>query len=147
MPAVTGNSLIEYVVEEATNQKVFQDGLSKMGYLSLSVHPQKAKKFKPVPKEHVVQLINNKNIFAPHYGKDLFIVPAYYDAAGKPLHAAGTETPEQWYVIWTSGVNWRQNYMQASKFQDKNGFKEGAAIGLNMLQVDEEEPKHPTAKK
>lgn len=136
MPAVTGNSLIEYVVDQATHQRAFEDGLSKMGYLALNVDKRKAGKFNPVPTEHVLQLINHK-AFKPHYNKDLYIVPAYYDATGNPLPAqTKSELPEQWYVVWTSGVNWRQNYMQAEKFQGTTGIKQGASAGMNMRQVD-----------
>merc|ERR1719316_1382066 len=53
MPAVTSNSLIERVVEVASHQKAFEDGLGKMGYLALSVDKKKAKTFEIVPTQRV----------------------------------------------------------------------------------------------
>lgn len=136
MPAVTCNSLIERVVEVASHQKAFEDGLGKMGYLALSVDKKKAKTFEIVPTQRVRSLMANKKVFNDHYNKDMYIVPAYYDAQGNPRDSAHKETPEEWYVIWTSGVNWRQNYMRAEKFQQKVGIKQGSEVGLNMRQTD-----------
>jgi hypothetical protein len=140
MPAVTCNSLIEEVVQVATNQKAFDEGLGKMGYLALNVAKSKASNFAPVPTKRVRELMERKQQFKDHYNKDMYIVPAYYDPAGKPLASGASETPEQWYVVWTSGVNWRQNYMKAEKFQQKVGVKKGSDVGMNMRQLLDYEP-------
>jgi len=134
MPAVTCNSLIEHVVEVTTNQKAFQDGVGKMGYLALSVDKKRAPKFISVPTKHVRDLMAKKD-FKAHYNKDVYIVPAYYDPQGNPLKDGAKEMPDQWYVIWTSGVAWRQNYVKAEKFQLKVGTKTGTAVGMNLRQL------------
>jgi hypothetical protein len=140
MPAVTCNSLIEHVVQVSTNQKAFDEGLGKMGYLALNVAKAKAAKFSSVPTKRVIDLMQNKKMIKDHYNKDMYIVPAYYDPSGKPLASGTSETPEQWYVVWTSGVNWRQNYMKAEKFQQKMGIKKGSDVGMNMRQLLDYEP-------
>jgi len=136
MPAVTCNSLIEYVIGAATNQKAFNDGLGKMGYLALSVDKKKSHDLHAVPTQHVRDLMNNHRVFGPHYNKDMYIVPAYYDERGEPLPTGTKEEPEQWYIVWSKGVNWRQNYVKAEKFQLRSGHKQGSQIGLNMRQID-----------
>merc|ERR1719428_1278694 len=40
------------------------------------------------------------------------------------------DDPDQWYVIWTSNVNWRQNYVKAEQFQTKFGFKSAQTEAL-----------------
>jgi len=136
MPAVTCNTLIEHVVKASTNQKAFDDGIGKMGYLALSVDKKKAAQFKAMGTQHLKEIMANKKNWRDHYNKDMYVVPAYYDEKGKPLAAGLKEVPEQWYVVWTNGVNWRQNYVKAEKFQLKSGIKAGSKIGLNMRQID-----------
>jgi hypothetical protein len=67
--------------------------------------------------------MSNKKLFGAHYNKDMYIVPAYYDKAGNPRPGMMRDDPEEWYVVWTSNVNWRQNYLKADKFQTRFGFK------------------------
>merc|ERR1719316_1274455 len=79
MPAVTCNSLIEQVIQDATNQKAFDEGLGKMGYLALNVDKKKAAHFGSVPTKRVRELMSNHKFMKDHYNRDMYIVPAYYD--------------------------------------------------------------------
>merc|ERR1719272_16098 len=65
----------------------------------------------------------NKKSFNEHYNKDMYIVPAYYDGDGNPRPNMMREDPQEWYVVWTSAVDWRQNYLKADKYQTMYGFK------------------------
>jgi len=144
MPAVTCNSLIEHVIESASHQRAFDDGLGKMGYLALSVDKKKAQKFGTVATKHIHALMKSKS-WGAHYNKDMYVVPAYYDEDGKPRASSAKEAPEEWYVVWTSGVNWRQNYIKAEEFQLKAGFKVGEAAGMNLRQIPKEFDSAPAA--
>jgi len=113
MPAITSNSLVEFIVDVATSEKAFEDGVAKMSFLQLHVDAKTAKQLEPVSALQVKELMASKT-FNSHYNKDLFLVPAVYDAKGKAL-----KTPDQWYVVQTSGVGVRDNSKQASLVQQK----------------------------
>merc|ERR1719263_1470208 len=112
--------MVEHVVKEATGNKVFDQGMAKIGYLNLHLKANKPLK-KTVPTSAIRGLMANKKSFNDHYNTDMYIVPAYYTSDGTPRPGMMKDDPEEWYVIWTSDVNWRQNYMKADRFQTKFG--------------------------
>merc|ERR1719181_1047531 len=65
----------------------------------------------------------NHKLFNAHYNKDMYIVPAYYDKHGNPRPGMLRDDPEEWYVVWTSDIAWRHNYLKAETFQTTYGFK------------------------
>merc|ERR1719160_2421853 len=136
MPAATCNSMVEYVVKEATGAKVFDDGMAKIGYLNL--HEEKKKgTSKPVGSNIVRGLMANSQTFKAHYNKDMYIVPAYYDKDGNPRSGMMKDAPEEWYVVWTGKVDWRQNYLKAEKFQRKFGFKSAVQDAFKIAEQQE----------
>jgi len=130
MPAVTCNSLIEYVTQIGSNQDAFKDGLAKMGYLQLNVKQSKKSSFKSYDTKYVRDLMRNRKLFNAHFNKDLFIIPAYYNQKGQMLEKGCKEDPEKWHVIWSAGdKTWRQNYAKAQTFQLRTVVKQGTAMG------------------
>jgi len=126
-PAVTGDSLVEMILDGATHQKAFEEGVVKMSFLALNA---KVDKLEPVSALQVKDLMASKT-FASHYKKDLFLVPAYYDAKGMPL--TKSETPEQWYVVQTAGVSKRDNKKAVSLFQKKASHHKRHTHGRKTL--------------
>merc|ERR1712224_757227 len=114
--------MVEHVVSRATGNKVFDQGMAKIGYLNLHATDKKPLK-KTVSTKIVRGLMANHKIFNEHYNKDMYIVPAYYDKAGNPRPGMMKDDPEEWYIVWTSNVNRRQNYLKADRFQTRFGFK------------------------
>jgi len=126
-PSVSGDSLVDMIVDHATHQNAFEEGVVKMSFLALHA---KVDKLEPVSALQVKDLMASKT-FASHYKKDLFLVPAYYDAKGMPL--TKSETPDQWYVVQTSGVSKRDNKKAVSLFQKKASHHKRHSHGRKTL--------------
>jgi len=141
MPAVTTDKLLEAVVKAVSSKSVFAEGLAKVGYLNLVEEKTKPLK-KPVSASQIKGLMANKKQFDTHYNRDMFIVPAYYDKDGQPRPSMMTDTPDEWYVIWTEKATWLQNYLKAEQLQLRQGV-----TSATFAQAPDAEAEKPVVKK